>query len=407
MRKKIGFGTLCVLLLCLFGMSNLAYGQETDVCIALLRDGLRDTYNTVDNASLFTDSRKYFSSDEFTHDYHEGKWNGDIFLTDGTNELTLGVGSSDEQLNEFKKKVVAASSIVVKSKTYTTISKSILNVNLANSFNDCIAINQRFGLSIDAEGEETATIEVRYKPLASGDALPNIASAELVGVIESDRVRILKDVLKPGKKVSNQLSFTAQRTKGAELVVLVNTSNGLSIVKRLEGDDSRGGNNVPIGTVIASMLDFDSFSKLTRSNPEGTGAWSPAKSKWAPCDGRSVAGSKYQVLWAGAAGATVPDMRGSFIRGLNQFDPLENTAVSTEQANPENMKRGQFQKDEVGRHTHEAQGTPTFLKDSGWADYGKGGNRCEPVGVPIIIKENAGKETRPKNVSLYYYIRIN
>ena len=64
----------------------------------------------------------------------------------------------------------------------------------------------------------------------------------------------------------------------------------------------------PVGTIISSMLSYKEFQKA-------------AGDLWKPADGRSVsAGSRYTKL---TGKKTLPDLRGMFLRGLNQFDPVK------------------------------------------------------------------------------------
>lgn len=65
---------------------------------------------------------------------------------------------------------------------------------------------------------------------------------------------------------------------------------------------------LPTGTIVASMLELERFQKI-------------AGNAWKPADGRKVsAKSKYATL---TGNTTLPDLRGMFLRGLNQFDPVK------------------------------------------------------------------------------------
>ncbi len=383
---------------------------EFEECAALLRDGLRDNISTYDYHSFFSDSKKYFSSDDFLYDYQHGKWQGDLSVVIEGIPIGLSAGSEDDKVKQWQKKVREASSLVITQKTLSTISKSTLNVEVAEIYNNCVQNTQKYGLSITVTGEKNLAVTIKYKTLAADDPRPKIASVELIGIDEMERDKLLNTTLKQGKILGDQFSFTATRKKGEEFLIALNTSNGLSIVRRIEtDDDSNNGGAMPIGTVIASFLDFESFSKLTKSNPGGSTTWSP-KSKWTPCDGRSVVGSKYNTMWAGAGGDIAPDLRGEFLRGLNQMDIREANTVSDKQKNPEGQKRGEPQDASFGPLTVTAtinQGNVVFDGPPGMG-YQSNNGQQRTVGKPTInVTTNAGNETRPNNRSVYYYMRIN
>ncbi len=388
--------------------SEHGYSDDINPCLALLSDGLRDEYSTGTHVSLFSDSKSYFSSDQFVQDYHSNKWNGAISVVIDDVPIGLSAGSSDAALYTFQNKIRRASSVVISYATYSTLSRSTLNVELANKFNECIEINQRFGLSVQMTGEDIIAFTVRYHALSSGDPHPYIKSVEVRGIQDDDRSQIINHTLAKDNLVEDEVSFTARRKGHEEVLIVVNTTNGLSIVKRLASNDESASMEMPVGTIIISMLDFESFSKATKNNAAvPSGLWSPTKSKWAPCDGRSVVGSKYQTTWAGAIGLNVPDMRGVFLRGLNQFDPQEPTRVSTAQANPEIKNRGDFQEDQFKIHSHTFEHFDNHIitdfsndKDQRKASLG-GSNTISTSGV------GDPNETRPKNRSVFYYIRIN
>lgn len=182
----------------------------------------------------------------------------------------------------------------------------------------------------------------------------------------------------------------------------------------------------PVGTVITSTLNFEAFklSAGERSN------FDPAKSIWAPADGRSVAGSKYAEL---AGGNSAPDFRGVFTRGLNTFDTA--FGPRTDAYRDEEPNRPQFQIDTIRSHRHYQfvgfnvdgphQGTSnntspvsTFFDrvcfdDANcdpWPSYNMTQYQVpgyEANTLPGSSNIAAGIETRPKNIAVYRYIRIN
>jgi len=103
---------------------------------------------------------------------------------------------------------------------------------------------------------------------------------------------------------------------------------------------------------------------------------------------------------------TLPDARGVFLRGMNmmrdvsQGDPSGDSDV------------GRYQPDLVGSHKHATSALVGFA--GGWAavNFSQGGPG-NPIAAnttahtPITIVANAGEETRPRNITVYTYIKIN
>jgi hypothetical protein len=175
-----------------------------------------------------------------------------------------------------------------------------------------------------------------------------------------------------------------------------------------DGQPRAGNSAVPIGTIITTVLDYPTFAALNGQSTQ----FADSTSAWAPADGRSVAHS----LYAKSGSKTVPDLRGLFLRGRNQFYPGDTgtTSVGSDQADPEGVRKagGPVEADAVGPHNHTIEvyrdsrqnGTRQAASSGGFADmpeftrtthYAYGTNPSDLV------------ETRPKNVAVFYYIRIN
>lgn len=155
---------------------------------------------------------------------------------------------------------------------------------------------------------------------------------------------------------------------------------------------------VPIGTVAASMLDPERFSKMVGNGED----FSVVKSTWIPADGREVGGSLYaRVLGR----SRVPDLRGLFIRGLNTFEPgRDRLREDSNWADPDGNGRGpgEPQADSLKAHHHMSYGT----NESGAAS-GPGGHYVTDVAKTATTSDEGAAETRPKNAALFYYIKIN
>jgi microcystin-dependent protein len=133
-------------------------------------------------------------------------------------------------------------------------------------------------------------------------------------------------------------------------------------------------------------------------------AWggSTAPSGWLECNGQSTA--PYPKL-AAITGATVPDLRGEFIRGWDHGRGVDaGRAIRS------------FQADELKSHNHTVNdpghkhGIPTNSTGDGSGDQSPEGltnnNRWTNAATTgITINAAGGVETRPRNISLMYIIK--
>jgi hypothetical protein len=152
----------------------------------------------------------------------------------------------------------------------------------------------------------------------------------------------------------------------------------------------------PVGTIVASIMPWEAFSNASGRSA----AFDESSSLWSPCDGRSIAGSRAQEEY-GLREA--PDLRGVFLRGLNVQAPGVAPPLDDSRADPDfGRAAGSFQADDFRSHTH----------DLGYGRWGlKNGeqnlNLEASIHPTVTTAAAGGKETRPKNVAVYYYIRIN
>lgn len=143
---------------------------------------------------------------------------------------------------------------------------------------------------------------------------------------------------------------------------------------------------LPIGTIIPSILNpIQFFAQLQDSE----------KSKWVLADGVDVRTSKY----ASVVTMKVPDLRGNFLRGMNVNggkDPVKNRTA------------GHYQPDALQQHGHKTNATA-----KGWEKLGQGytqgaGGPASMANVTEVVPDGVtAEETRPKNVAVYFYIKIN
>ena len=176
-----------------------------------------------------------------------------------------------------------------------------------------------------------------------------------------------------------------------QVKIIEKTLMALKKQKDLESSN----NELPVGTIITSILNPSQFIGQLEDSE---------KHKWKLADGSQVKNSKF----AKVIGSRVPDLRGMFLRGMNE---------DGKGADPDtNRKAGELQQDALRKHGHKATvtGRPTGYKE-GAATIGYTRNTAAsnaPIEtMSVIVSEvtgaNSENETRPKNVSVYFYIKIN
>lgn len=143
-----------------------------------------------------------------------------------------------------------------------------------------------------------------------------------------------------------------------------------------------------VGDVVASMLTVEQFQAL-----RGTG--------WVLADGGSYAGSRYAEI---TGRSSVPDLRGVFLRGKDHGRNAEDG-----RGNPGgDFALGDYQPDEVGSHGHEVEiADSTDIGEQEVPVISEGTTSEEADPHNLRTTEDGGSETRPRNVTVNYFIRIN
>jgi hypothetical protein len=162
--------------------------------------------------------------------------------------------------------------------------------------------------------------------------------------------------------------------------------------------------NLTIGEIISSVLNYDQLNDWLE---EDRGCH--ATSTYAPCDGRTVnetdlnrvLGNDYKV----------PDLRGRFQRGLNLFHAEGQPPFDIHTADEDGASRnvGDYQADDLKNHKHNYN---SHIPHGWTVDYGHQQSlvKNDDFGIAETGDPNGsitGKETKPRNISVYFYIKIN
>jgi hypothetical protein len=162
-----------------------------------------------------------------------------------------------------------------------------------------------------------------------------------------------------------------------------------------------------VGMVVASMLTPIAFAQSV-GDPW---PFDPLKSRWSLADGEEVSGSTYQKQMSVNR---VPDMRGLFLRGANynrtdQWADLQPHDAEGRQEDTTRMPRTGFTVTSAGAHSHTVAATGA---EDGWGRLEIGGPATDTMststnGDHTHTLSGGDPETRPRNIAVYFYIRIN
>ncbi len=173
--------------------------------------------------------------------------------------------------------------------------------------------------------------------------------------------------------------------------------------------------NQVLGTIISLVLSYEQLCTLLGEVPNT--AEHPKSASYAPCDGRSIAHSALHD--AIPALVLAPDLRGKFLRGLNHIaatgEPGYNPETSDADGEAHHRKVLEYQDDQVRLHNHPARGIiqGSVSGSNGTRDVDNGSQKMnsDPQygahNVSIIMDGYGGTETRPKNVAVYFFIKVN
>jgi hypothetical protein len=259
-------------------------------------------------------------------------------------------------------------------------------------------------------------VTISYEGDLSTDFIVKISFSNRIG---KDSIKVKKaifdgcnlkygETFSAGTAIKNNQSLYQhlKRISGEPLNISISFVDGIEgVIKTFPAEEmSLTSNKVPIGTIIISELDYQSFLSVN-SDPQTN--FDINKSTWAPCDGRQVTGSKY-----GAKRNNVPDLRGLFVRGINDMGVAGAPPSIPDRLNDTpNVIAGQFQSDAFEAHTHNANlklgAEPLDGGARANSAAGSHGSVSPSWVSESLVTSRGDNETRPKNLTIYYYIKIN
>jgi hypothetical protein len=392
MKWAIGFATALVL----SQYSSSATADPYDICLPAVESAVTTQYR-IQSSDVRATVRKAVAQDKSSVGKSDSSGGGDV----GVNlfdvvGVSLSGSSSSSRVSQISERYRKNSSLALSDEDFLYTLTTIENPVVADLAKECIRsvglAQGSFRYTVNDVQADDFSVTYLYVPQASSDpAFLTVTNLTVTGGAAVEHPHTLA----AGSRMEAFAGYTQRfrRTKEDESAVIQLDVQGrptvpVNIAAKKKFDP------LPVGMVVASPLPWGQYSQLAGDST----SFDPKKNKWAPCDGRSVAGS---ALATGGIGE-VPDLRGVFVRGLNDFAAGSVPAVGPERADPDGGRRaGDFQRDALASHTHRLGYKRWGLKNGG------GKLNLELGGPSVETEATGGPETRPKNVALYYYVKIN
>jgi microcystin-dependent protein len=243
----------------------------------------------------------------------------------------------------------------------------------------------------------------------AADVVVKTQNAEVMRVTKEGRVGIgtAGGTINASAKVqinSTSQGFLPPRMTSTERNAIVNPAIGLVVYDTNKNNlYIYTGIWTEIGVPIGSVQPF-----MGTTIPDG----------WMLCDGSTFSGTTYPELQAVLGSTTLPDLRGVFLRGLDNGRGLDTgRAIRTYQADDLKAHNHTGTTSTNGSHTH-----TQYRSDGGnggGALHGYGGDNIGRITISsnamaaagnhnhtLNINNTGGTETRPKNVAVNYIIRV-
>jgi hypothetical protein len=415
MNCKIILRKLSLLILIMMYAFN-AYSQKCD-CAEILRHGTSNSYESAKGQSLDESVRIMYSrSYDFWEKYSESKSKSSSL--DAAYESFSAIFSSSSAAatakeNFEKSKTEYALTSILSQSAYEKISQKLIDKAPYEAYVKCIeaCINQGVFISYVATGSNfivTATFRPTSGKLDQQAKLTSFSASNSSQVNKNFKKGM---VLTPFGSISSLFKRTDPKQESIVKLDFDNFTTDALVIKPMR----TGSSTAPVGSIICSVLDYAAFCSLN----DIPRAISASELLWVPADGRDVTGSKYAEKML-----KVPDLRGVFLRGMNIFDPDNNPVnFDSRPLDPTKRDAGSLQLQSIQKHKHEIDEGDGHSHAIGLMRPGSGGigatgqdhpdpkldHGTMPAKTGIKIKENESQsnETRPVNVAVYYYIKIN
>lgn len=404
---------LLLALLFFFARPSFAQFKGCDCSDAISRDLLdrSSTYNAREVKNWFY---KYFSSKEIERKKikkeKKSSWGLDVIIEG----IPIGFNSSDSNsennsyFKQIEREVIDAGYFSDRHLEIIITQKFSSNQLVAYSkcIDGCIEVNRNgVIMNIGGDVEDVFFLKVDFRNTVGKVDIILAEDIRLANIEPIDGLIFRKDLKIKNFESVTQYFKRVNKDKDASLSLnFIGTSTEPIVIK----SSIKRENFVPIGTIVASVLDFHHFCLANNMEEDF------AKSSWLPCDGRNIPG---ESPYKSQGSSTTPDLRGVFLRGKN-FMITDNSGAGVPkegQLSPDPQDAGVFQDDAFQGHGHQrVLGGQINANEAGSGGHKAGntnwdkesGTITEPVKLGSYGKVRVATETRPNNVTVYYYIKV-
>ena len=396
---------------------SIAIGQTGDCnCNNLFDKDLKNEYSSFSSQKAKEILYKYFTSDQVTRQAmkNDASMEASIGLVIEAIPIDIGLsGSSSSSKSKFSSMYKQSienkyiSDELLQSIYFASIPNKAFT-SYDNCLNLCKEVYNQSGITLRniSTQDDLIVLELRFKSTPSGGKISIKDAIYSTGTVIGGKKFDLGTEIIDGQVLYEHIKLRPDEN----ITVSITFNEGvnpasLSLVAR---NKKKSSSDAPLGTIVASLLNYNDFLKLNGLEYESD----INKIFWAPCDGRNIGTAK--GTYGAYSGGKAPDLRGLFLRSVNDMGAYTATVPTPIQnnLNPENKKAGQLQLDAFQGHKHFSEAT---LVKSGSKDLPnqpdqrrnqKGASNSAGIHDAGYGNPRISTETRPKNISVYYYIKI-
>lgn len=385
-------------------LSNLSYSQNEETCSDLFDKDLRKIYSTYKSQNSKQIILKYLKSDKETRESMQKDFSLEASAIAVIKKIPVELGLGIDNSSANTKYLSMYKEIMENEYISDDILQSIYQTSLPDkafdSYDNCISSKayNKGGVTLrnTSTQDDLIVLELKFKSSPAGGKISIKDAIYSTGTIVGLR-KFKKDI----EIIDGQVIYEHIKIKEDEditITVAFNEGGVGPASLSFSGKKKRKSSDEPLGTIVASILNYGEFLKLNGLEFESD----INKAIWVPCDGRNIGDA--EGTYGAYSGGKAPDLRGLFLRAVNDMGAYTASVPTPnpKHLNPEQKLAGQFQDYEVGEHKHGlitdndsgAGGGPHFKSDN------QGRKRTN------YTDNHEGKESRPKNISVYYYIKI-